>query len=327
MSSDLVLVTGAAGFIGSHLSEMLVRAGFRVRALCHYRGDSTLSNIELLEREIRDEIEIVRGDVRDGSMMRRLVEKVDVVCHLAALIGIPYSYYAPESYVDTNIYGALNVLEACRYTTVRKIVHISTSECYGTAAYTPIDEKHPLQAQSPYAATKIAADKLMESYRCSFDLPVIIVRPFNTYGPRQTARAIVPTIISQLLFTDKLCLGSLEPVRDLTYVTDTANGILCAVKSSDITASVVNLGTGSAISVGELAKLLMKLTGRDLPIEVRTERQRPQNSEVMQLVSDNAKARRELGWAPVVSLEEGLGRTIEFISKYPDLFRSRGYGV
>jgi NAD dependent epimerase/dehydratase len=323
-----VMVTGAGGFIGSHLVEALVGAGSRVKALVRYNSRGSWGHLEGLAPEVRDSMEVVLGDMRDAQFIRNQVRGCDAVFHLAALIGIPYSYEATESYVDTNVRGTLNVLQAAREADVQKIVVTSTSEVYGTACYTPMDEKHPLQAQSPYSASKIAADKLAESYHLSFGLPVVTVRPFNTYGPRQSARAVIPTIVSQVLAGgDALRLGSLEPVRDLTYVEDTVRGFLRAGVSEQAVGQVINLGTGQGISIGDLAQIIMQIVGRKLPIVADADRVRPQGSEVRLLIAKTERARDLLGWEPEVSLTEGLKRVIEYISANMVAYRVGSYAV
>lgn len=249
----------------------------------------------------------------------------DIVFHLAALIAIPYSYLAPSSYVRTNVDGTLNVLEACRQHNVARLVHTSTSEVYGTALYTPIDEKHPLQGQSPYSATKIGADKLVESYWNSFGTPVTTLRPFNTYGPRQSARAVIPTIVSQALFSQQIRLGSLTPTRDLTYVADTASAFLAVAQSDAAVGQVVNAGTGSAVTIGALAREIISLVGKDVPIFLDEERVRPVKSEVMQLLADNSKLRQMTGWEPRTTLRKGLAETIDFVRHHPERFRPDVY--
>lgn len=309
-----VAVTGAGGFIGSHLAETLVRAGARVRALGHYRGDGSAGFLD--DSPLRDEMEVVLGDVCDPSQMRALVRRQDLVFHLAALIGIPYSYEAPSSYVATNVSGTLNVLEACRDEDVERLLVTSTSEVYGTARYLPIDEEHPLQGQSPYSASKIGADKFAEAYHASFSLPVVVVRPFNTYGPRQSARAVIPTIIGQALAGGEIRIGSLNPVRDLTYVQDTVEGFLALSSAQGIDGRVVNLGSGSSISIGELVRMICVICGReDAEVVVDPERVRPEYSEVMELLSDNRLARERAGWEPRTDRDEGLRRTVEWFEK------------
>jgi NAD dependent epimerase/dehydratase len=323
-----VLVTGAGGFIGSHLVEGLVGAGAHVKALVRYTSRGSWGHLEQVAPKVRDSVEVVLGDVRDAQFMRNQVRGRDVVFHLAALIGIPYSYEASESYVDTNIRGTLNVLQAAREEKRSRVVITSTSEVYGTACYTPMDEKHPLQAQSPYSASKIAADKLAESYHLSFGLPVVVVRPFNTYGPRQSARAVIPTIVSQVLAGgDTLRLGSVGPVRDLTYVGDTVRGFLHAGVAERAVGQVINLGTGQGISIGELAQMTMQIAGHKLAIVTDADRVRPPASEVRLLIAKTERARDLLGWEPEVPLAEGLKRVVEYISANMAAYRVGTYAV
>ncbi|HLW85830.1 MAG TPA: SDR family NAD(P)-dependent oxidoreductase [Candidatus Sulfotelmatobacter sp.] len=323
-----VLVTGAGGFIGSHLVEALLRAGARVKAVVRYTSRGSWGHLEHVSSEVRDSMEVILGDVRDTQFLRKQALGCDVIFHLAALIGIPYSYEAAESYVDTNVRGTLNVLQAAREAAVRRVVITSTSEVYGTACYTPMDEKHPLQAQSPYSASKIAADKLAESYHLSFGLPVVTIRPFNTYGPRQSARAVIPTIVSQVLAgVDTLHLGSLDPVRDLTYVEDTVRGFLRAGVVEQAVGQIINLGTGQGISIGDLAHAAMQIVGRKLPIVTEADRVRPPASEVRLLVAKTARARDLLGWEPEVPLTEGLKRVIEYIGANMAAYRVESYAV
>jgi NAD dependent epimerase/dehydratase len=322
-----VLVTGAAGFIGSHLVELLVREDCEVRAYVHYNSTGRWPHFEQFTPEVRDAVEVVSGDIADAGSVHRAVAGCRVVYHLAALIGIPYSYLAPESYVRTNIVGTLNVLDACRAHGVERLLHTSTSETYGSAQYVPIDEKHPMVGQSPYSATKIGADKLAESYWSSFATPVTTVRPFNTYGPRQSQRAIIPTIMTQALAGGPLKLGNLDPVRDLTFVTDTARGFLAAARSDKAVGETLNLGVGSGVSVRELVERIGSLVGR--PLEVRQEQQRirPDASEVVRLISDNRKSRELTGWAPQVDLAAGLAATLDHIRAHPQDYPVRGYVV
>jgi UDP-glucose 4-epimerase len=323
-----VFVTGAGGFIGSHLVEALVHSGAQVRALVRYTSRGGRGHLEQLGPAVYDSLEVVLGDVRDAQFIRNHVRGCDVVFHLAALIGIPYSYDAPNSYFDTNLQGTLNVLQAAQEAGVRRVVITSTSEVYGTARYTPIDEAHPLRAQSPYSASKIAADKLAESYHLSFNLPVTTVRPFNTYGPRQSARAVIPTIVSQLLAgTDVLRLGSLDPVRDLLYVGDTARGFLRAGIAEQAVGQVINLGTGEGISIGDLAHLIMKIVGHEVPIVEEAARVRPQASEVRLLLANAELAKKILGWEPQVSLSEGLQKVAEYVGSNMTAYRVGSYAV
>jgi NAD dependent epimerase/dehydratase len=320
-----VLVTGAGGFIGSHLAEALVTAGADVTAMIHYNAGSHIGNLAFLDRCVRDQLQIVSGNIEDSDFMLRAIEGQEIVFHLAALIAIPYSYVAPRSYVRTNVEGTLNVLEAARRFGTARVVHTSTSEVYGTAQRVPIDETHPLQGQSPYSASKIAADKLAESYFCSFATPVVTVRPFNTFGPRQSARAFIPTIISQALVRDEIRLGSLSPERDMTFVTDTVAGFIAAGTTPGIEGTTINLGTGETHTVGWFAERIQRLMGTSKPIVQEQQRIRPGLSEVRKLVSDNRLAHRVMGWAPRVDLDEGLRQAIAFVEANRDLFRADEY--
>jgi NAD dependent epimerase/dehydratase len=307
-----VLVTGAGGFIGSHLVERLIEAGASVRALVRYRSSGSAGWLDASPH--RREIDILRGNVEDRDSVMSAARGVDVVFHLAALIGIPYSYESPASYVRTNVEGTLNVLQAAREENVGLVVHTSTSEVYGSAIRCPISEDHPLQGQSPYSATKIAADKLAEAFHLSFELPVVTVRPFNTYGPRQSTRAVIPTVISQVLGKRGVRLGSLQPTRDFTFVTDTVEGFVKAAEGAVAIGHVINLGTGTEISIGDLAQRIMEIIGYQVPIELDAERVRPSGSEVQRLCSDNTRARQWLEWEPRVSLDEGLARTVAWVT-------------
>jgi NAD dependent epimerase/dehydratase len=322
-----VLVTGAGGFIGSHLAERLVQEGARVRAFVRYnsRGDEGL--LELLPKELHDKVEVTSGDLRDGEAVRAAMRGVDVVFHLGALIAIPYSYRHPREVVETNVLGTLNVIMAARDLGTPRVVHTSTSEVYGTALYVPIDEDHPLQGQSPYSASKIGADKITESFYRSFGLPVATLRPFNTYGPRQSARAVIPTIISQALTSDSIRLGALDPMRDFTYVTDTVDGFLRAGWYKEAVGQEINIGAQECISVGDLARKIMRLVRRELPIVSEDQRLRPSQSEVMRLHAGTGKARKLLHWEPHTSLDDGLQRTIEWIGGHLDLYRPEVYEV
>jgi dTDP-glucose 4,6-dehydratase len=322
-----VLVTGAGGFIGSHLAEALVKAGARTRAMVHYNARGDAGHLDRLEPAVRQSIEIVAGDVIDAVQMRELVSGCDVVFHLAALIAIPYSYKAVGSYLAANVQGTYSVLEACRAQGVGRLVHTSTSEVYGTAQYVPIDEHHPLNAQSPYAATKIAADQLAGSYHAAYGLPVVTVRPFNNFGPRQSARAVIPSIISQALASGRVELGSLDPVRDFLYVGDTARGYSAAGEVDGVCGRVYNLGTGRGVSIGQVVELVGQIMGRPLEIVASSARRRPEASEVQRLICSAQRAADELGWRPEVSLEAGLERTVHWIDAHRELYRPGQYAI
>jgi NAD dependent epimerase/dehydratase len=323
-----VLVTGAGGFIGSHLVETLVAKGAEVKTIVRYNSRNDWGMLETLQPDIKNNLDVITGDITDFGVVKRAVKNCDVIFHLAALIGIPYSYVAPESYVNTNIRGTLNVVQAGREEGVGKIVHTSTSETYGTAKYVPIDENHPLQGQSPYSASKIGADMLAHSYFLSFDTPVAIIRPFNTYGPRQSARAVIPTIISQALTSKEINLGSLTPVRDLTYVKDTVNGFIRVAESDRSTGEIINIGNGKGITVGDLAKkILVLMDCSKTPIRADDERIRPEKSEVMQLICNNAKAKDLLDWSPRYSLDEGLKETIDWIQQNRHIYKPGNYNL
>ena len=323
-----VVITGAAGFIGSHVAEALVEAGANVKALVRYNSASFLGNLRFVDEEKRNAMQIVAGNIDDSDFVYRALEGQDIILHLAALIAIPYSYEAPRSYIRTNVEGTLNVLEAVRRSGAERVVVTSTSEVYGTALRVPIDETHPLQGQSPYSASKIGADKIAESYYCSFSTPVVTLRPFNTFGPRQSARAFIPTIISQALSRDVVRLGSLTPERDMTFVSDTVAGFLAAATVPGVEGKTINLGTGKTFSVGWFAETILALMGmKDKPIEQDAERMRPGKSEVLKLISDNRFALEVLGWEPRVSLEDGLRRAIDFVSAHRDLYATDRYVV
>lgn len=323
-----VLVTGACGFIGSHLVERLVELGALVKGFVHYNSFNSWGWLENLPEEKLRKVEVVTGDVRDFHCVRRAMSETELVFHLAALIAIPYSYVAPESYVDTNIKGTLNVLQAAREIGVSKVIHTSTSEVYGTAQYVPIDEKHPLQGQSPYSATKIAADMLALSFYHSFDLPVVICRPFNTYGPRQSARAIIPTIITQLMDGYKeIRLGALHPTRDLNYVKDIVEGFIAMAEAPDVIGEVINLGSNQEISVGKLAEKIIDLIGSSVEITSDSDRLRPENSEVQRLMADNSKAKHLLGWEPKYDMETGLRETIQWFEQNRHNYKAGIYNV
>lgn len=323
-----VLVTGSEGFIGSHLVERLVESEADVTAFVLYNSFNKWGWIDTFDSSVKSKIKVFSGDIRDGNCIREVVKDKDIVFHLAALIAIPYSYYAPASYIDTNVKGTLNVLQACREFNVEKAVHTSTSETYGTAQYVPIDEKHPLQGQSPYSASKIAADMMAESFYCSFGTPVATIRPFNTYGPRQSARAVIPTIISQILSgKNEIKLGSLTPTRDLNYVKDTVDGFIKIAESEKTIGTITNIGSGMEISIGDLANKIMKLTDRNVSIICDNDRVRPEKSEVERLCADNRKAFEIAGWKPGYSLEEGLKETIQWIKRNLDRYKTDIYNI
>ncbi len=316
-----VLVTGAGGFIGSHLVERLAAEGAQVRAFVRYNSRADVGLLKLASPEIRSQLEIIGGDLRDEHAMRKAVEGCQVVLHLGALISIPYSYYHPVEVAQTNVIGTLNVLNACREAGVERLVHTSTSEGYGTARQVPISEAHPLQGQSPYSASKIGADKLAESFHCAFGLPVVTLRPFNTYGPRQSARAVIPTVITQALTQPVIKLGNVNTTRDFTFVQDTVRGFMLAAQTPGIEGKTINLGTGSEIRIGELVEKIVSKVNRPVEIQVEEERLRPEASEVYRLLSDNSQARETLGWQPQTDLESGLDQTIEWIRQHLDLYR------
>lgn len=328
MSLKVAVVTGADGFIGSHLVEALVRDGRQVRALNFYNARGLRGWLDDLHPDLLSAIEICDGDVRDAEQMRRLIKGADQVFHLAALIGIPYSYHAPRSYVDTNVTGTLNILEACREAEVERALVVSTSEVYGTAREVPIMETHPLQGQSPYSASKIGAEKLAESYGCAFDLPVTVVRPFNTYGPRQSARAVIPTILMQATAgADVIELGDARPTRDFNYVEETAEGMIRLVECDAARGKVVNVGTGVEISIEGLVGLVGEILGRELSIRQAEGRQRPPGSEVERLCAGNSKLKALTGWVPALPLREGLVRTLEWIDRNQHYFDASRYYV
>ncbi|MBD5136067.1 MAG: SDR family NAD(P)-dependent oxidoreductase [Lachnospiraceae bacterium] len=323
-----ILVTGADGFIGSHLVEKLVKENNEVRAFAYYNSFGTWGWLDTLDHEIMDHVEVFMGDVRDPYAVRKAVEGMDVVMHLAALIAIPYSYYAPDAYVDTNIKGTLNVLNASRDKGNIRVLVTSTSEVYGTAKYVPIDEKHPYQGQSPYSATKIGADRLAESFYRSFELPVTIVRPFNTFGPRQSARAVIPTIITQLLSgMEEIKLGSLEPTRDFNYVKDTVSGFYEIYKSDKTIGQEINIATQKEISIGELAEELIRQINPNAKIVCDSQRLRPQKSEVERLLGSNEKIMKLTSWKPQYTFEKGLEETVEWIKGNMDRYKADIYNV
>lgn len=323
-----ILVTGSNGFIGSHLTEELVKQGYQVKAFVHYNSFNTWGWLDTLPKEIMDNVEVFCGDIRDPNGVRESMKGCDAVFHLAALIAIPFSYHSPDSYVDTNIKGTLNVLQAARDLNVGRILVTSTSEVYGTAQYVPIDEKHPYQGQSPYSATKIGADRLAESFYRSFNLPVTIVRPFNTYGPRQSARAVIPTIITQLLAgKTEIKLGSLTPTRDFNYVKDTANGFIAMFKSDKTIGQEINIATQREISIGQLAEELIRQINPDAQIVCDDQRLRPEKSEVNRLLGCNEKIKALTDWQPKFTFEQGLAETIEFLRHNLDKYKTDIYNL
>lgn len=324
MMTKEVLITGAGGFIGSHLTETLVRDGYDVRTFVHYNSFDSWGWLDYVEPEIKNSLDIFAGDIRDPNGVRKAMKDCDVVFHLAALIGIPYSYHSPDTYIDTNVKGTLNVVQAARELGVGKVVHTSTSEVYGTARFVPIREDHPLQAQSPYSASKIGADQIAMSFYASFGTPVSIVRPFNTYGPRQSARAVIPTIITQIASGMKqIRLGDLSPTRDFSYVKDTVRGFLAVAESEKSVGEVINIGSNYEISIGETARLIAEVMGKEIVLTTDQERIRPKNSEVQRLWADNTKARQLLGWTPTYGQREGfrqgLLETVQWLSDAANL--------
>lgn len=322
-----ILITGAGGFIGSHLVEKMVMEGADVRAFVRYnsRGDHGL--LKYASSELISQVEIIEGDLKDPFAVRQAVSGCQVVFHLGAMISIPYSYVHPFEVIETNVLGTLNVLMACRDLQVERVVHTSTSEVYGTARYAPIDEGHPLQAQSPYSASKIAADKLVESFICAYGLNATTIRPFNTYGPRQSSRAVIPTIITQALTQPVIHLGNLETTRDFTFVEDTVRGFILAAKEHGAEGKVINLGTGTEIKIGDLAKEIIRLTDSKAVIEVDSNRLRPKDSEVFRLISNNSLAAEAMSWRPEVTLENGLKKTINWIVNNLSYYRIGTYMI
>ena len=326
--SKKVLVTGADGFIGSHLTESLLEKGYDVRAFTYYNSFNTWGWLDTLPKEKLSQIEIFSGDIRDPNGVRTSMKGIDMVFHLAALIAIPFSYHSPDSYVDTNVKGTLNVLQAARDLSLEKVLITSTSEVYGTAQYVPIDEKHPFQGQSPYSATKIGADRLAESFYRSFQLPVSIVRPFNTYGPRQSARAVIPTIITQLLSgKEEIKLGSLTPTRDFNYVKDTAAGFIAIAESDKTVGEEINIASQNEISIGELAEEIIRQINPKAKIVCDEQRLRPEKSEVNRLLGSNEKIKRLTDWNPEYSLEQGIEETIEWLKQNINRYKTDIYNI
>lgn len=323
-----ILVTGSDGFIGSHLVEQLIKEGNKVKAFVYYNSFNSWGWLDTLSKEVLKEIEVFTGDIRDPNGVKQAIKGVDEVFHLAALIAIPFSYHSPDTYVDTNIKGTLNVLQAARALETSRVLITSTSEVYGTAQYVPIDEKHPNQGQSPYSATKIGADRLAESFYRSFNMPITIVRPFNTYGPRQSARAVIPTIIMQLLKgKEEIKLGSLTPTRDFNYVKDTVNGFIEIAKSDKTIGEEINIATQREISIGQLAEKLISQINPNTKIICDDQRLRPEKSEVNRLLGSNEKIKRLTNWKPQYTFEEGLAETIEFFRNNLDKYKTDIYNI
>lgn len=322
-----VLITGAGGFIGSHLTEELLKRGARVRAFIRYNSRNGRGNLEDLERDLLENVEIIAGDLRDSDVVNRAVSGCEVIFHLGALVGIPYSYKNPREVVETNVLGTFNILTAAREHQVSRVIHTSTSEVYGSALYVPIDESHPLQGQSPYSASKIGADKLAESYYAAFDLPVVTIRPFNSYGPRQSARAVIPTMITQALTSNEIKLGNIETLRDFTFVTDTAEGFMVAAETEKAVGKVINIGSGREISIGQLAQVIGSTVGHPVTIKLDEKRLRPGKSEVRRLLADNRLAKEILNWEPCVSIEKGIKLTITWIAAHLNRYQLGEYQI
>lgn len=328
LAGKSVLVTGAGGFVGSHLTQRLAEDGARVKALVRYNSRGDWGLLQVLPKHTLDEIEVFPADLRDSEAVTRSVGKADVIFHLASIISIPYSYGHARETIETNIIGTLNVMSAAASGGVGRVVHTSTSEVYGTARYVPMNEEHPLQGQSPYSASKIGADKIAESFHCSYGLPVATIRPFNTFGPRQSARAVIPTIIVQALSAaSQVLLGSTHPTRDYTYVTDLADAFVRMAEAEGVVGEVVNVGSGFEISVGDIAKKIVGLVGTSKEVMQDPQRVRPAASEVERLFCDNTKAKRLLGWEPRIAFEEGLQRTIQWISSNRGLYKAGLYNI
>jgi dTDP-glucose 4,6-dehydratase len=322
-----VLVTGAGGFIGSHLVEALVSRGDNVRAFVRYNSRGDAGALRYVSADVANQIEVVAGDLRDVEAVSGAARSRQVIYHLGALIAIPYSYLHPREVIETNVMGTLNVLQAARQEHTERVVHVSTSEVYGTAQYVPIDEAHPLQGQSPYSASKIGADKVAESFHRSFGVPVVTVRPFNAYGPRQSARAVIPTIVSQALAGQPIRLGSLAPRRDFTYVTDTAQGMILAAEREEAIGRTINLGSNEDISIGDLVGLILEEAGVSTSVVQEARRTRPEASEVDRLRADATAASELLGWSPAVPLRAGLAHVVAWVREHPELFRPAEYTV
>ena len=322
-----ILVTGAGGFIGSHLTERLVAEGNDVTAFVHYNSFGTWGWLDYASTQIKSSVEVFAGDVRDSYGVRKAMKGCSTVYHLAALIGIPYSYHSPESYIDTNVKGTLNVVQAARDLDVEKVVHTSTSEVYGTAGFVPISETHPLKGQSPYSASKIGADQIALSFYNSFETPVCVIRPFNTYGPRQSLRAVIPTLITQALSQRSISIGDLTPTRDFTFVSDTVDAFQKIAKIPESSGAVVNVGSNYEIAIGDLAKMIINLTGNNVELREDPQRFRPPKSEVQRLWCDNTLAKKLLGWEPMVLLEQGILQSIEWYASRLNSYETKRYCI
>ncbi len=322
-----VLITGSGGFIGSHLAERLVELGATVKAFVKYNSRNDWGALQLIPTDKLQQIEVIMGDLRDGEAVHQATKGIEVVFHLGSLIAIPYSYIHPKETIETNIMGTLNVLTAARNNSIEKLIHTSTSEVYGTAQYVPIDEKHPLQGQSPYSASKIGADMVVQSFFCSFGVPVATMRPFNTFGPRQSARAVIPAIISQALAREQIILGALHPTRDCTYVSDIVDAFIKVPEFPNLVGEVINIGSNFEISIGDIARKVIAIIGKNKDIVVDEKRIRPERSEVQRLWCDNTKARELLKWEPKISFDEGLRATVDWISKNMSLYKPELYNI
>jgi len=325
--SKRILVTGSGGFVGSHLVEALLLKGYTVKCMVHYNSRNDCGLLSYISQKLIKDVEIISGDLRDYHAVSQALKRIDIVFHLGALIAIPYSYKHPKDVIDTNIMGTFNVLNAAKEHSINKVIHTSTSEVYGTAKYVPINEEHPLQAQSPYSASKISADKIADSFWCSYNLPVATIRPFNTYGPRQSARAVIPTMIIQALTQDTMHLGSLTPTRDYTYVSDTVEAFIQIAKNDQAIGKTYNIGSNMEISIGDLAKKVCDVANPNCKVIQEKKRMRPNNSEVERLWADNSKALKELEWKPRVSLEEGLCNTISWIKDNIHRYQTKEYVI
>lgn len=326
-SNKTILVTGAGGFIGSHLTETLVDRGSHVKAFVHYNSRNNWGLLELLPDEKLHNIELIMGDLKDGDAILQAIDDIDIVYHLGSIISIPYSYQHPRDTIETNILGTLNLLSAARKNDIEKFIHTSTSEVYGTAKYVPIDEKHSLQGQSPYSASKIGADSIAESFYRTYDIPLAIIRPFNTYGPRQSARAVIPAIITQVIAKDRIFLGSLDTTRDFTFIRDTISGFIKIAESNASIGEIINIGSNCEISIRELVNKILGILEKDVEIITESRRIRPANSEVRRLWCDNTKAKKMLNWSPTVKMEDGLRQTISWLSEQRDLYKPQIYSI